>query len=49
MLQAARLTHSDKVGEPVCAEEMRYIMNAVYDVLQGQVGCAMGQLWASLY
>jgi hypothetical protein len=32
-----RMTHSDKVGEAVCMEEARYIINTVFDVIQGQV------------
>ncbi|KAF6258115.1 mRNA capping enzyme, catalytic domain-containing protein [Scenedesmus sp. NREL 46B-D3] len=39
-LQAAaahgRMTHSDKVGEPVCLEEARYYINTAYDILAGQ-------------
>lgn len=32
-----RMTHSDKVGEPVCLEEARYYINTAYDILAGQV------------
>lgn len=35
--QAAKMTHADKIGEPVCFEENRYIMNVVYDIIMGQV------------
>jgi hypothetical protein len=44
---AGRMTHSDKVGEPVCMEEARYYINIVYDVIMGQVrrtGCASWDL-----
>ncbi|WIA08218.1 hypothetical protein OEZ85_007667 [Tetradesmus obliquus] len=46
MQQAAggRMTHSDKVGEPVCMEEARYYINTVYDVIQGQDNLLKGQL-----
>jgi hypothetical protein len=31
------MSHADKVGEPVPLEEARYLLNVVYDVIQGQV------------
>jgi hypothetical protein len=33
----ARMTHSDKVGDPVCMEEARWVLNVLYDALAGQV------------
>jgi hypothetical protein len=33
----ARITHSDKVGDPVCMEEARWVLNVLYDALAGQV------------
>lgn len=35
---AGRMTHCDKVGDPVCMEEARWVLNVVYDALAGQVG-----------
>ncbi|KAF8072474.1 Rngtt [Scenedesmus sp. PABB004] len=33
---SGRLSHSDKIGEPVCVEEARWVVNTVYDIIQGQ-------------
>eukprot|EP00878_Enallax_costatus_P034032 GHUV01037636.1.p1 GENE.GHUV01037636.1~~GHUV01037636.1.p1 ORF type:complete len:370 (+),score=82.94 GHUV01037636.1:1124-2233(+) len=32
----ARMSHADKIGEPVSTEEARYIMKCVYDIIQAQ-------------
>lgn len=44
LLQAStvRMTHSDKVGDPVCMEEARWVLNVLYDALAGQVRTAAG-------
>lgn len=51
----ARMSHADKIGEPVSKEEARYIMNCVYDIIQAQVrstrkACWVGnaQIWVQI-
>lgn len=43
LLQAAapRMTHNDKVGDLVCMEEARWVLNVLYDALAGQVSRAL--------
>lgn len=35
--QAAHMTHSDRLGEAIPLQEARFLLNAVYDILQLQV------------
>jgi hypothetical protein len=46
-MQAAapgHMTHCDKVGDPICMEEARWVLNVVYDALAGQVGPCLHRL-----